>query len=97
MDPQQVVNAGPLDLYSLAPSSSVLDALRTAYSIAISHIFILATVFVVVSIPFVCGMRWINLNDISKERELAKSGNTAKREAEPVLEAKQVKAEVSDA
>ena len=86
VNPQKVIHAGPFDLYSLALSSSVLDALRTAYSIAISHIFILATTFVVVSIPFVCGMRWINLNHISKERELAKSENTAKRETESVQE-----------
>ena len=69
ISPQTAIRGGPLDLQTLATSPIVLRALREAYVIAISHIFIFATVIVCVSIPMACGMQWLNVKTISKERE----------------------------
>lgn len=73
ISPQTVINAGPLDLQNLTSSAAILLSLRESYVIAISNIFIFATVVVCVSIPVACGMQWLNVKKISKEREEKKA------------------------
>ncbi|MCJ1397655.1 hypothetical protein MMC11_000851 [Xylographa trunciseda] len=69
VSPQAVIDAGALGLLSLATSPITIQALRQSYVIAISDIFIFTTAIVCVSIPMACGMQWLNVKTISKERE----------------------------
>ena len=56
-----VISAGPVALPSLSPSPTILESLRKAYSIAISHTNIFATVAICLAIPATLSMRWIRL------------------------------------
>ena len=64
-----VVIAGPLDLTSLTTSKSALQALREAWSLAVSRVNIFLLVVICVSVPTACGMEWLNIKRISRERE----------------------------
>ena len=64
-----VVIAGPLDLKSLTPSEVILHGLREAWARAVSRVNILLVVVVCVSVPTACGMEWLNIKKISRERE----------------------------
>lgn len=66
-----VIEAGPLNLKSLTALPDVLMGLRKAYSVAISATMICATTTICVSILATFGMRWLNLKDVSVEKETA--------------------------
>ena len=69
ISPQLVVEAGALNLPMLTTSPATLIGLRKAYSIAISATMICATVTICVSILATFGMRWVNLVQVSRQRE----------------------------
>jgi len=69
VSPQAVVQAGALNLDTLASSPSTLTGLREAYSAAISGTMICATVTICVSVLTTFGMRWFNLKHVSKDNE----------------------------
>jgi len=71
-----VVAAGPLDLTSLTTSGSVLQGLREAWALAVSHVNIFLLVVICVSVPTACGMEWLNIKQISREREEEKRAET---------------------
>lgn len=58
---------------SLTKDLALIARLRDAYTVAISHtmIFLLATICI--SIPIAFGMKWLNIKDVSAEREIAKA------------------------
>lgn len=73
ISPEAVVRAGATDLQSLSSSPSILQGLREAYAIAISHVNIFLVVVICVSIPTACGMEWLNIKKVSAEREKEKA------------------------
>lgn len=64
-----VVIAGPLNLTSLTPVGSVLHGLREAWALAVSRVNIFLVIVICVSVPTACGMKWLNIKRISRERE----------------------------
>lgn len=70
--PDAVVVAGPLDLASLTNSAAELLGLRQAWALAVSRVNIFLVVIICISVPTACGMEWLNLKKISKEREIRK-------------------------
>lgn len=69
VSPDAVIRAGALNLKLLTTSNSVLQGLREAFAIAISHVNILLVVVICVSVPTACGMKWLNIKKVSAERE----------------------------
>ncbi|MCJ1342376.1 hypothetical protein MMC31_000558 [Peltigera leucophlebia] len=69
VSPDAVIRAGALNLKSLTTSAEVLQGLRQAYAIAISHVNIFLVVVICISVPTACGMEWLNIKKISTLRE----------------------------
>ena len=69
ISPEAVIRNGPLNLQSLTTSTSVLYDLREAYAIAISHVNIFLVVLICISVPTACGMKWLNIKDVSRKNE----------------------------
>ncbi|KAI4121450.1 MAG: hypothetical protein LQ338_006357 [Usnochroma carphineum] len=70
-----VVDAGALNMPSLTTSTSMLQGLREAWALAVSRVNILLLVVICVSVPTACGMKWLNIKKISREREEEKRIN----------------------
>ncbi|CAG8953636.1 hypothetical protein HYFRA_00010095 [Hymenoscyphus fraxineus] len=70
---QAVIDIGATGLSSLTNDASLVQKLREAYTVAISHtmIFLLATICI--SIPIAFGMKWLNIKNVSIERENTKA------------------------
>ncbi|KAF2800649.1 MFS general substrate transporter [Melanomma pulvis-pyrius CBS 109.77] len=69
---QTVIRAGPLALHDISPSADTVHGIQLAYSKAIQHVLIFALAVVCVSIPASCGMEWLNIKKISRDRETSK-------------------------
>lgn len=67
--PEAVISAGALNLQSLITSPDILQGLREAYTIAISHVNIFLVAVICISVPTACGMEWLNIKKISAQRE----------------------------
>ena len=76
ISPEAVVRAGATDLQSLSSSPYILQGLREAYAIAISHVNIFLVVVICVSVPTACGMEWLNIKKVSAQREEEKASRT---------------------
>ena len=66
---KQVIDAGPVALSSISPSLEILGTLRNAYSIAVSHTNIFATVAICLALPATLSMRWIRLKQANQSSE----------------------------
>ena len=73
VSPEAVIRAGALNLQSLTRSPDVLQSLREAYAIAISHVNIFLVAVICISVPTACGMEWLNIKKISAQREAKKA------------------------
>lgn len=72
-----VIRAGALNLRSLTTLAEVLQGLRRAYAISISHVNIFLVVVIRISVPTACGMEWLNIKKISALREEEKKKKAA--------------------
>ncbi|KAF2451162.1 MFS general substrate transporter [Karstenula rhodostoma CBS 690.94] len=70
---QTVIRAGPLSIDHLSQSADTVHAIRLVYSTAIKHIMIYALTVVCVSLPVACGMQWLNIREVSQERNTENS------------------------
>ena len=73
---EAVVRAGATDLESLSSSPYIIQGLREAYAIAISHVNIFLVVVICISVPTACGMEWLNIKKVSAQRETEKATRT---------------------
>jgi hypothetical protein len=73
ISPQAVIDAGATGLTSLTRDRTLISRLRNAYTVAISHTMILLLITICVSIPVAFGMKWLNIKDVSIEREKEKA------------------------
>ncbi|KAI4139613.1 MAG: hypothetical protein LQ341_004154 [Variospora aurantia] len=80
---EAVVRNGALDLQRLTSSPTTLQGLRTAYATAISHVNIFLVVLICISVPTACGMKWLNIKEVSRLNEEEKK---RKREEEKSIE-----------
>ena len=71
-----MVRAGATDLQSLSTSPYILQCLREAYAIAVSHVNIFLVVVICVSVPTACGMEWLDIKKVSAQREREKATRT---------------------
>lgn len=85
---QTVIVAGALDVESLTRSSSVLQGLRQAWSIAVSHVNILLVTIICVSVPTALGMKWLDVKKISEEREERENQNNKTQDLSDTLSKK---------
>ncbi|KAL8825030.1 MAG: hypothetical protein Q9191_004663 [Dirinaria sp. TL-2023a] len=69
ISPDAVIRNEALDLQSLTTSPGLLRGLRKAYAIAISHVTIFLVVLICISVPTACGMKWLNIKEVSKRNE----------------------------
>ncbi|KAL9018649.1 MAG: hypothetical protein Q9185_004060 [Variospora sp. 1 TL-2023] len=83
VSPEAVVHNGALDLQRLTSSPTTLQGLRTAYAMAISHVNIFLVVLICISVPTACGMKWLNIKEVSRLNEEEKK---RKREEEKSIE-----------
>ncbi|KAL8969893.1 MAG: hypothetical protein Q9197_004104 [Variospora fuerteventurae] len=83
VSPEAVVRNGALDLQRLTSSPRTLQGLRTAYAMAISHVNIFLVVLICISVPTACGMKWLNIKEVSRLNEEEKK---RKREEEKSME-----------
>ena len=83
-----VVIAGPLDLTYLTTLETVLQGLREAWARAVSRVNVFLLVVICVSVPTACGMEWLNIKRISRERE---EERTAKKQNEASIESREGK------
>ena len=77
--PEAVVKAGALNLAALTNSAAILQAMREAYAAAIRHVLIFALAIVCLSVPAACGMQWLNLKQVSRDREEERKSRAASR------------------
>lgn len=69
-----VIKAGPTALGELAAGErAVLAGLRQAWALAVGQVNILLVAVICVSVPMACGMKWLNIKTISREREERKA------------------------
>jgi hypothetical protein len=54
---------------SLTNSEILLRSLRQAWSVSVSKVNILLLAVICISVPTACGMKWLNIKKISRERE----------------------------
>ncbi|KAL8687226.1 MAG: hypothetical protein Q9218_006545, partial [Villophora microphyllina] len=64
-----VVDAGALGIPTVATAGGVVQGLRKAWALVVSRVNILLVVVICVSVPTACGMEWLNIKRISRERE----------------------------
>jgi hypothetical protein len=69
----EAIRVGPLNLPLLTSTAAQLHGLREAFAVAIQHVMIFALVTVCVSVPVACGMQWLNIVKLSREREQKKA------------------------
>ena len=69
ISPEALIRNGALNLQALTTSPSVLQGLREAYAIAVSHVNIFLVVLICISVPTACGMEWLNIKKVSKRNE----------------------------
>jgi len=66
---QAVVKAGPLNLLSVTKAPAVLKSLREAYAKVISEIMVFALIITCVAVLIACGMKWVNIKEVSARRK----------------------------
>ena len=66
------VDAGALALSSLTTSESMLAGLRQAWALSIGSVNVFLVAIICISVPTACGMHWLNIKTISREREQQK-------------------------
>lgn len=81
ISPDAVVTGGALALKSLTTSSAILNGLRVAWTIAVSHVNYFLVAIICISVPTACGMEWLNVKKISAEREDEKKIQNSTRNA----------------
>ncbi|KAM3076173.1 hypothetical protein ACMFMG_006315 [Clarireedia jacksonii] len=66
---EDVINTGATGITSITRSPELIQKLRRAYCIAVSHamIFLVRTIYI--SVPTAFGMKWLNIKKISMQRE----------------------------
>ena len=69
VSPDAVVTGGALALKSLTTSPAILNGLRVAWTIAVSHVNYFLVAIICISVPTACGMEWLNIRKVSAERE----------------------------
>lgn len=69
---EDVINAGATGLTSITRSPELIQKLRHAYSVAISHVMVFLVIVICISVPTAFGMKWLNIKKISIQREADK-------------------------
>ncbi|EPE30603.1 MFS general substrate transporter [Glarea lozoyensis ATCC 20868] len=73
ISPQTVIDVGATGLSKLTQEPQLILKIREAYTVAISHTMILLLVTICVSVPVALGMKWLNIKEVSIERERVKA------------------------
>ncbi|KAI9648687.1 hypothetical protein NHQ30_003326 [Ciborinia camelliae] len=69
---EDVINAGATGLTSITRSPELIQKLRHAYTIAVSHVMVFLVIVICISVPTAFGMKWLNIKKISMQREADK-------------------------
>jgi MFS family permease len=69
ISPDAVIDAGALALSSLTTSETLMAEIRQAWAVSVGHVNIYLVAIICISVPTACGMRWLNIKTISRERE----------------------------
>jgi MFS family permease len=72
ISPDAVIDAGALALSSLTTSETLVAGLRQAWAVSVGHVNIFLVAIICISVPTACGMKWLNIKTISREREQQK-------------------------
>lgn len=70
-----VIDAGALAVTSLTNSPILLAGLRQTWSLSLADVNIFLVAAICISVPTACGMKWLNIKTVSKEREEQKKHN----------------------
>jgi hypothetical protein len=73
ISPQAMIDVGATGLGLLTQEPQLILKIREAYTVAISHTMILLLVTICVSVPVALGMKWLNIKEVSIERERVKA------------------------
>jgi hypothetical protein len=82
LDPQTIVNAGPLAITHLTSDPDMILGIRLAYTKAIQNIIIFSLAVVCASVPAAAGMQWLNIRKVAEARNDAKAAHAAAVDAQ---------------
>jgi uncharacterized membrane protein len=72
-----VIAAGALALGSLTDSQTVVAGLRQAWALSVADVNKFLVAIICISVPTACGMKWLNIKTVSREREEQKKNAEA--------------------